>query len=364
MEPHQELDPLVTRNIDVARRPHVLPCRTVALERFVKVQVPQRQRPGLDQGVARGRVVRGEEGHELLDAHRRPLAHVEREHLLDVVVHLVERAIRVELNAGGEHACAGGFTDVHVRLSRLDLQRDDLGAEGPRADARDVAALELVVTRHAAVHHATVDRRDDLHPAGPVLGLEGPLEPGMVHVGHAHEPPAPQRRLPPGPVAEAQCTHDHRVPDVELVPVLEQLHLPETHRVLTVDAQLQHEPVGEVHQVLVQHRPPPEDRRLAVVDAVGVGARIVDGVCVLPFCGAARAEIPVARRGQSLAQALLDGLESLVGQREPVQGARLSPVRCEYGRGVGGCQRSFVDNDGHSVFAIAAGTASIGLMVL
>ena len=172
MQPRQELDPLVTRKIDVARRPHVLPCRTVALERFVEVHVPQRRRPGLDQRVARGGVARGEEGHELLDAHRRPLAHVEREHLLDVVVHLVERAIHVELNAGGEHACAGGFADVHVRLPRLDLQRDDLGAEGPRADARDVAALELAVTRHAAVHHATVDRRDDLHPAGPVLGLE------------------------------------------------------------------------------------------------------------------------------------------------------------------------------------------------
>jgi hypothetical protein len=117
----------------------------------------------------------------------------------------------------------------------------------------------------------------------------------VVHVGHAHEPAAAQRRLTSGAVAEAQLADDHRGADVELVAIIEQLHITEPERVPALDAQLEHQPVRQVHQVLVEHGTTAEDRRLAVVDTMRIRAWVVHAVVVLPLRGAPRAQETVAR---------------------------------------------------------------------
>jgi hypothetical protein len=141
-------------------------------------------------------------------------------------------------------------------------------------------------------------------------------------VRHAHEPPAAQRGLAPAAVAEAQLAADHRDADVILVAVVEQLDVADADRVLALDTQLQHEPVGQVDEVLVEDGPAAHDRRLAVVQPVGVRAGVVDVVGVLPLGGPAGAEVAVAGRGQRFAQSLLAGIEPVVLQRALVHGAR------------------------------------------
>ena len=178
-----------------------------------------------------------------------------------------------------------------------------------------VAALELPVAGDALVDDARVKRRDNLHRAGPVLGRDGPRERRLVHVGHADEAAACERRLATPAVAEAKPAHHRRVAEVHLVPVAQKLDVLQVDRLVAADAELEHEPVGKVDQVLVEHRAAAHDGRLPVVAAMCVGARIVDVVHVGPLGAATRAEIAVAGRGQHLPQPLLLGLEGVVGER-------------------------------------------------
>src|SRR6266566_1564537 len=145
-----------------------------------------------------------------------------------------------------------------------------------------------------------------------------------MDVGHAHEPAAAERRLTAGAVAEAQLADHRRGTDLELVPVAEQLDVGEPDRILALDAQLEHQPVGQVDEILVEHGHAAEDRCLAVVAAVHVRARVVHAVGVLPPRRAARAQVAVARRGQRLAKPLLGRIEPLVDEREAVHRAALS----------------------------------------
>ena len=140
----------------------------------------------------------------------------------------------------------------------------------------------------------------------------------MVHVGHADEAPTPQARLATRMVAAAQLADDGRVADVELVAVLEHLYVSQPEGIAAFHAKLKHEPIGQVHQIFVQDGMSAENRRLAVVDAVDVRARVVHAVGTFPFRSAARAQVPVARRGQGLSQALVLWVESLIGQPEAV----------------------------------------------
>ncbi len=184
-----------------------------------------------------------------------------------------------------------------------------------------MAALQLAVARDVAVDDAAVQRRDDLDRARPVLGCQRPLDRRLVGVRHAREAPAVQRRLAAAAVAKAQPPDDHRQADVVLVRVVEQLDVVEADRVLVLDLELQDEPVGEVDEILVEDRPPAHDRRLAVVQAVGVGAGVMDLVGVLPFGRSAGAEVPVARRGQCFAQSLVGGHELVIAQRVLIHAA-------------------------------------------
>src|SRR5207248_703071 len=80
-------------------------------------------------------------------------------------------------------------------------------------------------------------------------------------------------------------------------------------------------------QVLVEHWAATHDGRLAVVAAMGVGARIVDVVYIGPLGAATRTEMAVAGRGQHLPQPLLLGLEGVVGERPLLRIGLGSPAR-------------------------------------
>ena len=181
-------------------------------------------------------------------------------------------------------------------------------------------ALQLQVAGDAAVGDPAVDRRDHLDPPRPVMGAQRPFDRGAVRMSHAHESSAAQRRLAPRVVAEPNRPRHQRPPQVELVAVVEQLNICQPDGVLALDPQPEHEPVGQVYEVLVEHRDAAEDRRLPVIDAVRVGPRVVDSVGVLPLGGATRAEMPVTRRGQHFAQTLLIGIKALVGERKLLHG--------------------------------------------
>ena len=223
-----------------------------------------------------------------------------------------------------KHARAGRLADVQIRLPGLGLQRDDLGPERPRGDRAQVAAFQLLVARDAAIPHPAVDRRDHLDAPRPVLRDERPLDPCVVCVGHADEPAALQCRLPAAAIAEAKVADDGRVPDVELVAVVEQLDVGEPDRVLALDAQLEDQPVRQVDEILVEHGQAAEDRRLAVVASVYVGAGIVHTVGVLPLRRTTCAQVAVARRGERFAKPLSPGIEAVIGERETVHGTSSS----------------------------------------
>ena len=232
---------------------------------------------------------------------------------MDVVLRLEQAAPDIDGLVGAEDVGAGGLGEVEVRLAGLNLQRDDFGAERPRGDRVEVAALEIRVAGDAAVRHAPVDRGDDLDPARPVLRGDHPFDRSLVMVGHADEATTAQAGLPPGQVSEAHRPGEERVANVVLVAVLEQFDVVQADRVVALDPQLEHEPVGQVDEVLVEDGTPAHKRRLAVVAAVRVRPRVMGATRVLPLGRAACAEVAVAGRGQGLAQALPVGLEVVVG---------------------------------------------------
>src|SRR5258708_22611397 len=102
------------------------------------------------------------DGH-LLDPHRGPLPDVEPEHLLDVVLHLVQTALDAKGSAAVEDAGARRLTDVQVRLPRLDLQRDHLGPERPPPHPSQGPALQLPNTCHAMVSAPPAQRGNALN---------------------------------------------------------------------------------------------------------------------------------------------------------------------------------------------------------
>src|SRR5580693_8606195 len=181
-----------------------------------------------------------------------------------------------------EHAGAGRVADVQVRLPGLGLQRDHLGPERPRAHGVQVAALQLPVAGDPGVADAAVDRRDHLDAPRPVPRNERPLDPSVMGVGHADDAAAVQRRLTTLMITERQLADYSRGPDVKLMAVTEQLHVGKPDHVPALDTQLEDQPVRQVYQVLVEYGQPAQDRRLAVVTAVHVGAGIVHAVRVLP----------------------------------------------------------------------------------
>jgi hypothetical protein len=134
VQPQQELDPLVVGNPHVAELPQLVPGPRVALEGLVVRRVATDRLAGVDQRLVYGGVARRVEGKHLLHAHGIPLFDLEREHLVDVVLHLVEAAVHGGVGAPAVDAGAGGLGDVDARLAGPHLKGDDLGPEGPGGD--------------------------------------------------------------------------------------------------------------------------------------------------------------------------------------------------------------------------------------
>src|SRR6185437_4017963 len=149
---------------------------------------------------------------------------------------------------------------------------------------------------------------------------EGPLDRGVVNVGHADEPAAFERGLPAAAVTETQLADESRVPDVEVMPVADQFDAGKPDHILAFDTQLEDQPVRQVDQVFVEYGLAAEDRGLAVVSAVRIRARIVHAVGVFPLRRATCTQVAVARGGQGLPQPLDLGIETVIGEQETVHG--------------------------------------------
>jgi hypothetical protein len=80
-----------------------------------------------------------------------------------------------------------------------------------------------------------------------------------------------------------------------------------------------------VDQILVEHRPAAQDRRLTVVAAVHVGAGIMHTAGFFPLRRATRAQVAIARRGQRFAKPLRLRLKAVKCEQETVHGPPRRP---------------------------------------
>src|SRR6476620_8813638 len=201
----------------------------MAAERLRERGRALRRLAGACERVADRTITGGEKGRHLLDANGFTFANVEDQRLLDVVVHLVQRALDVDRYAAFVDTGARAFAYVDVGLPGSHLQGDDLWPECPRRDGIHVPPHQPAVPGDPAVGHTAVDRGDQLYAAGPVLGRKRPLDPRLVRVGHADKATASQRSQAPGAVEEPQLAKEDRVPDIKRVAVGEERDIVEPH---------------------------------------------------------------------------------------------------------------------------------------
>ena len=208
--------------LDVADLPQLGPCALVLEQRRGEVRIADDVPAGCGEWLGDRVVTGGEQRHHLLHPDPLALTDVEREDLLDVVLHLVELPpdlCRSSWIVLAEDPGAGRLGDVDARLPGPYLERDRLGSERAGRDGIEVAPLQLAVPRDHLVGDAAVQPRDDLDASRPVLRRDHPLDTRLMAVGHGHEPAAAQRRLTAGPVTEPQLALHQREPDVVGVPI-------------------------------------------------------------------------------------------------------------------------------------------------
>jgi hypothetical protein len=132
-------------------------------------------------------------------------------------------------------------------------------------------------------------------------------------------------RRPTVEITETNVADDSRIPNVQFVAVTEQIHVGEPDRIPALDAQLEDQPVRHVNKILVEHGHAAQDRRLAVVTTVYVGAGIMHTVGFFPLRRAARAQVAVARRGQRFAKPLRLRLKAVIREQETIHGTSSPP---------------------------------------
>ena len=72
-----------------------------------------------------------------------------------------------------------------------------------------------------------------------------------MHVGHRDQATLVERTAPSSTVLEANATEQHATPQIELLPIGEELELAGIEPLLVTDANLEREPVWEVDEILV-----------------------------------------------------------------------------------------------------------------
>jgi hypothetical protein len=107
VQPQQQLHARLLRDDEVADVPQLVPRAGVAGVGLGEGGVPADRLARVAQRLADRRIARRVERDHLLDAHGLALAHVERQDLLDVVLHLVQRPLGVERLVAAEHRASG-----------------------------------------------------------------------------------------------------------------------------------------------------------------------------------------------------------------------------------------------------------------
>src|SRR5215218_4789973 len=115
----QKLNPVVFGDAYVADGPQLAPGSGVTFEGLGERLVTVDRLYGVGQRLAYGMVARGVEGDHLLDAHGDPLFDLEGEHLVYIVLHLVEAAVHTDHLVLPIDPGAGGLGDTYARLAGL-----------------------------------------------------------------------------------------------------------------------------------------------------------------------------------------------------------------------------------------------------
>ncbi len=204
------------------------------------------------------------------------------------------------------------------------------------ATGRRCSEPRFAVSLHTAVRHPTVERREDVEGAGPVLGEERRLQGRDMRIAKADEPALGDVENATGFVTKSATPHEQSASDVELETMLEYLRGVTVEADAVLGSELQREPVRSVHQTLVLDVVILDVGAQAVEDAREVGPGIVDVVGVRLGRSAACRHVAVAEGAQALAQALLLGVVSLVG---PHPGVHVGAPRRRADRGAGPAER-------------------------
>ena len=139
----QKLDPVIVRYLHVARVPQFVPGTRVPPESLLERAAATGRRSGVSQRFVYGTVARGVEGDHLLDPDGRFLLDLEVQDLMDVVLHLKQATVHVQLAVLTIDLRAGRLGHVDPGLAGTDLQGDNLRAERPGGDGIQVPALRV-----------------------------------------------------------------------------------------------------------------------------------------------------------------------------------------------------------------------------
>src|SRR6266545_2847887 len=310
------LGPFVgTVQLDVEAVPEAVPGSLVAGQQLLEVLGARHQQPRVGTALGSCPVPGGGEGDDLLDGRRASLPQLEGELVGDEPGLGDQPPVGLDGQLVAQQPGAGRQRDPHVRLGRLDLQVDRLGVHLGLAEHRQMATVQVAVALDPRVDHPAVQPGANLQRPRPVLGREGGLQPGEMLVLHAHEA-ALHHAGPPALVVPPRQVPDERpMAQVQLEAVLQDVGLPDVEPRPAGDPQLQHQPVGDVDQVLVLDPAAGDLGDQPVVEAGQVGAGVVDPVGAGLRQRSAGHEVAVAQRAQRLAQPLPGGVEAVVDQR-------------------------------------------------
>ena len=166
-------------------------------------------------------------------------------------------------------------------------------------------AGEIAVALNAGVADIPVDDRQEFDGARPVLGPQGCLQRASVWEVHGRDTPLYHRGGAPGRIAEAELAGQFGLPQIQILPVGEQLGRVNVEPIAAVDAELAGQPVRQVDQTLVLDINPGHVIGEAVVQAGGVAAGVVEWAGIGLGGTASGRAITVTHRAQCLAQPLL-----------------------------------------------------------
>ena len=114
-----------------------------------------------------------------------------------------------------------------------------------------------------------------------------------MHVGHGNEAALFQRAAPSLSILKFHGAQEHAAPKIKFLPVRQYRDASFIEPLAVRDAELEREPVGQIHEVFVLDHATGDIGLEPVVAAGEVSPRIMDAVCDCSGRGPARGEVAV-----------------------------------------------------------------------